>query len=191
MEYITILVSAVFINNIVLAKFLGICPFLGVSKSSTTALGMGVAVVFVMTIATVFTWLVQNYLLQPLDIGYLQTVTFILVIAFLVQVVEIVMKKVSPELYQALGVYLPLITTNCAILGVAILVGQNNYNLVQSVVFAVANAVGFTLAIVIFSSLREQLEMAEGMPAWMRGMPAALVTAGILAMAFMGFAGLV
>jgi electron transport complex protein RnfA len=191
MEYITIIISAVFINNIVLAKFLGICPFLGVSKSSSTALGMGVAVVFVMTIATVFTWLVQNYLLLPLGISYLQTVTFILVIAFLVQVVEIVMKKVSPELYQALGVYLPLITTNCAILGVAILVGQNNYNLLQSVVFAVANAAGFTLAIIIFSSLREQLDMAEGMPPWMKGVPAALVTAGILAMAFMGFAGLV
>lgn len=190
MEYIALIISAVFINNIVLAKFLGICPFLGVSKSSSTALGMGVAVVFVMTIATVFTWLVQSYLLKPFGIAYLQTVTFILVIAFLVQVVEIVMKKISPELYQALGVYLPLITTNCAILGVAILVGQQNYNLLQSVVFAVANAAGFTLAIVIFASLREQLDMAEGMPPWMKGTPAALITAGILAMAFMGFAGL-
>ena len=191
MEYVILLISTVLINNIVLAKFLGICPFLGVSKSSSTALGMGVAVIFVMTISTVFTWLVYTYLLLPLDLAYLQTVTYILVIAFLVQVVEIVMKKVSPELYQALGVYLPLITTNCTILGVAILVVQNDFNLLKSVVFAIGNSVGFTLAIVIFSSIREQMDMAEGMPAWMKGTPAALITAGILAMAFMGFAGLV
>lgn len=191
MEYVILLISTVLINNIVLAKFLGICPFLGVSKSSSTALGMGVAVIFVMTISTVFTWLVYTYLLLPLDLAYLQTVTYILVIAFLVQVVEIVMKKVSPELYQALGVYLPLITTNCTILGVAILVVQNDFNLLKSVVFAVGNSVGFTLAIVIFSSIREQMDMAEGIPAWMKGAPAALITAGILAMAFMGFAGLV
>ena len=191
MEYVILLISTVLINNIVLAKFLGICPFLGVSKSSSTALGMGVAVIFVMTISTVFTWLVHTYLLLPLDLAYLQTVTYILVIAFLVQVVEIVMKKVSPELYQALGVYLPLITTNCTILGVAILVVQNDFNLLKSVVFAVGNSVGFTLAIVIFSSIREQMDMAEGIPAWMKGTPTALITAGILAMAFMGFAGLV
>ena len=191
MEYVILLISTVLINNIVLAKFLGICPFLGVSKSSSTALGMGVAVIFVMTISTIFTWLVYTFLLLPLDLAYLQTVTYILVIAFLVQVVEIVMKKVSPELYQALGVYLPLITTNCTILGVAILVVQNDFNLLKSVVFAIGNSVGFTLAIVIFSSLREQMDMAEGMPMWMKGTPAALITAGILAMAFMGFAGLV
>jgi electron transport complex protein RnfA len=190
MEYIIIILSAVFINNIVLAKFLGICPFLGVSKSTSTAIGMGGAVVFVMTIATVITYLVQHYLLKPFDIGYMQTVTYILVIAFLVQVVEIVMKKVAPDLYQALGVYLPLITTNCAILGVAILVVQNDFNLLQSVVFAIGNALGFTLAIIIFSSLREQLDEAD-LPEYMKGVPAALITAGILAMAFMGFSGIV
>lgn len=190
MDYIVILISTVFINNIVLAKFLGICPFLGVSKSSTTALGMGIAVAFVMLIATIFTWLVYTFLLVPFDITYLQTVTYILVIAFLVQVVEIIMKKVSPDLYQALGVYLPLITTNCAILGVAILVIQSEYQLMKSVVFAIGNAAGFTLAIIIFASIREQLDFAD-LPPYMRGAPAALIVAGILAMAFMGFSGLV
>jgi Na+-translocating ferredoxin:NAD+ oxidoreductase subunit A len=190
MDYIIIILSAVFINNIVLAKFLGICPFLGVSKSTTTAVGMGGAVVFVMTIATIITYLVQHFLLMPFGIAYMQTVTYILVIAFLVQVVEIVMKKVAPDLYQALGVYLPLITTNCAILGVAILVVQNDFNLLQSVVFAIGNALGFTLAIVLFSSLREQLDEAD-LPEYMKGVPAALITAGILAMAFMGFSGIV
>ncbi len=191
MDYIIIIISTVFINNIVLAKFLGICPFLGVSKSSSTAVGMGVAVIFVMTISTIFTWLVFTFLLKPLGLAYLQTVTYILVIAFLVQVVEIIMKKISPELYQALGVYLPLITTNCTILGVAILVVQNDFNLLKSVVFAIGNSVGFTLAIAIFSSIREQLALAEEIPEWMKGVPMALITAGILAMAFMGFAGLV
>ncbi|MBS1542080.1 MAG: RnfABCDGE type electron transport complex subunit A [Bacteroidetes bacterium] len=191
MDYIIIIISTVFINNIVLAKFLGICPFLGVSKSSSTSLGMGVAVIFVMTISTIFTWLVFTFLLKPLGLAYLQTVTYILVIAFLVQVVEIIMKKISPKLYQALGVYLPLITTNCTILGVAILVVQNDFNLLKSVVFAIGNSVGFTLAITIFSSIREQLALAEGIPEWMKGVPMALITAGILAMAFMGFAGLV
>lgn len=190
MDYIIIILSAVFINNIVLAKFLGICPFLGVSKSTTTAVGMGGAVVFVMTIATIITYLVQHFLLMPFGIAYMQTVTYILVIAFLVQVVEIVMKKVAPDLYQALGVYLPLITTNCAILGVAILVVQNDFNLLESVVFAIGNALGFTLAIVLFSSLREQLDEAD-LPEYMKGVPAALITAGILAMAFMGFSGIV
>lgn len=190
MEYIIIILSAVFINNIVLAKFLGICPFLGVSKSTSTAVGMGGAVVFVMTIATIITYLVHHFLLKPFDIVYMQTVTYILVIAFLVQVVEIVMKKVAPDLYQALGVYLPLITTNCTILGVAILVVQNDFNLLESVVFAIGNALGFTLAIVIFSSLREQLDEAD-LPEYMKGIPAALITAGILAMAFMGFSGIV
>jgi H+/Na+-translocating ferredoxin:NAD+ oxidoreductase subunit A len=178
------------VNNIVLAKFLGICPFLGVSKNTSTAVGMGGAVIFVMTVATIITYLVQHYILSPLNIAYMQTVTYILVIAFLVQVVEIVLKKVSPELYQALGVYLPLITTNCAILGVAILVFQNDFNLLEGVVFAVGNAVGFTLAIALFSSLREQLDSAD-LPEYMQGMPAALISAGILSMAFMGFSGLV
>jgi len=190
MEYLIIIVSAIFINNIVLSRFLGICPFLGVSKETSTAVGMGGAVLFVMTIATIITYLVYNYLLVPLSITYLQTVTYILVIAFLVQVVEIVIKKVSPDLYKALGVFLPLITTNCAILGVAILVIQSEYNLVQSVVFAIGNAIGFTLAIVLFSSLREQMELAD-LPEGMKGVPAALIVAGILSMAFMGFAGLV
>ncbi|MEM9325883.1 MAG: electron transport complex subunit RsxA [Bacteroidota bacterium] len=189
-NYAVIFISAIFINNIVLARFLGICPFLGVSKSTSTALGMGVAVLFVMTVASIVTFLIYRGLLVPFDITYLQTVAYILVIAFLVQVVEIVLKKVSPELYQALGVFLPLITTNCAILGVAILVIQQDYSLMQAVIFAVGNAIGFTLAIVLFSSLREHLEMAELPPA-MKGVPAALVVAGILSMAFMGFAGLV
>lgn len=189
MGYVSIIISAIFINNIVLARFLGICPFIGVSKKTSTAIGMGGAVLFVMTVATVTTFLIYNYLLEPLGITYLQTVAYILVIAFLVQVVEIVLKKVSPDLYQALGVFLPLITTNCAILGVAILVIQEEFNLVESVVFSIANAFGFTLAIVMFSSIREHLDMIE-MPAAMKGVPAALVVAGILSMAFMGFAGL-
>lgn len=190
MEYILIIISAVFINNIVLARFLGICPFLGVSKNLSTAVGMGGAVVFVMTIATIFTYLIYHYVLIPFSIGYLQTVAYILVIAFLVQVVEIILKKTAPELYQALGVFLPLITTNCTILGVAILVIQKEYNLLESVVFAIGNALGFTLAIVIFSSLREQLSDVD-LPEAMKGIPAALIVASILAMAFMGFSGLV
>ena len=190
MDYLIILISTILINNIVLAKFLGICPFLGVSKSSSTAVGMGAAVIFVMVLSTIMTWLVYAYLLVPLHIEYLQTVTYILVIAFLVQVVEIVLKKVSPDLYQALGVYLPLITTNCTILGVAILVIQNDFTLMKSVVFAVGNSVGFTLAIAIFSSIREQLDTVD-MPDFIKGIPAALITASILSMAFMGFSGLV
>lgn len=190
MDYLIIIISTIFINNIVLAKFLGICPFLGVSKDSSTAVGMGAAVVFVMTLSTIMTWLVYAYVLIPLSIEYMQTVTYILVIAFLVQVVEIVLKKVSPELYQALGVYLPLITTNCTILGVAILVIQNDFTLMKSVVFAIGNSVGFTLAIALFATIREQLELAD-VPEYMQGVPAALITAGILAMAFMGFSGLV
>jgi electron transport complex protein RnfA len=189
MEYFVIIFGAIFINNIVLSRFLGICPFLGVSKSTTTAIGMGGAVLFVMTIATIVTYLIFQLLLIPFGITYLQTVTYILVIAFLVQVVEIVLKKISPELYRALGVFLPLITTNCAILGVAILVIQQDFNLLESVVFAIANAIGFTLAIVLFSSIREQLDLAE-LPSAMKGVPAALVVAGILSMAFMGFSGM-
>ncbi|HEX5171327.1 MAG TPA: electron transport complex protein RnfA [Cyclobacteriaceae bacterium] len=190
MEYILIIISAVFINNIVLARFLGICPFLGVSKSLSTAVGMGGAVIFVMTLSTVLTYLLHHYVLLPLSIGYLQTVAYILVIAFLVQVVEIVLKKVSNELYQALGVFLPLITTNCTILGVAILVIQKDLNLLESVFYAIGNSVGFTLAITIFASMREQLDDAE-LPKAIEGVPAALLVASILAMAFMGFSGLV
>lgn len=190
MEYIIIIIAAVFINNIVLSQFLGICPFLGVSSKVSTAAGMSGAVLFVMTLATIVTYLIFTYILIPLNIQFLQTITYILVIAWLVQMVEIVMKKVSPPLYQALGIFLPLITTNCAVLGVAILTIQKDYNLLQGVVFAVANAIGFALALIIFSGIREHLELM-GVPKGMKGIPIALLTAGILALAFMGFAGLV
>lgn len=190
MEYILMIISAVFVNNIVLTRFLGICPFLGVSTRLSTACGMGGGVIFVMTLATLVTYLVNIYILAPLGIGFLQTITYILVIAALVQMVEIIMKKVSPPLYQALGVYLPLITTNCTILGVAILVIQNKFNLMQSIVFAVANALGFTLALIIFAGIREQLEFSD-IPKPLRGAPIALITAGLLSLAFMGFAGIV
>jgi Na+-translocating ferredoxin:NAD+ oxidoreductase subunit A len=190
MEYFIIVFSAIFVNNIVLSQFLGICPFLGVSQRVSTAIGMGGAVVFVMTLATLVTYLIYKFVLLPFDIAYLQTIAYILIIAALVQMVEIILKKVSRELYQALGVYLPLITTNCAILGVAILVVQKDYNLIESVVFAVANAIGFGLALVIFSGIREQLELAD-LPEGMVGVPTSLVIAGLLSMAFMGFAGVV
>lgn len=190
MEYILIIISAVFVNNIVLAQFLGICPFLGVSKKIETAIGMGAAVIFVMALATMVTWLVQFYVLNPMGIGYLQTISFILIIAALVQMVEIILKKVSPSLYQALGIFLPLITTNCAVLGIAILTIQKEYSLIEGVVYAVANAVGFTFALIIFSGIREHLDLMD-VPKGMRGVPIALLTAGILALAFMGFAGLV
>jgi len=190
MEYILIIISAIFVNNIVLAQFLGICPFMGVSNRISTALGMGGAVTFVLTISTVFTYIVMMYVLKPLGIEFMQTITYILVIASLVQMVEIVMKKVAPALYQALGVFLPLITTNCVILGVALIVIQKDYNLVQSVVYAVAMALGFTLAMVVFAGIREQMEFAP-IPKAMKGVPIILVTAGLLAMAFMGFAGIV
>ena len=190
MEYILIFISAIFVNNIVLAQFLGICPFLGVSKKIDTSLGMSAAVAFVMVLATLVTWLVQTYVLVPAGLEYLQTIAFILVIASLVQMVEIILKKVSPALYQALGIFLPLITTNCAVLGVAILVIQKEMNLLQSTIYAASIAVGFTLALVIFAGIREQMELT-GVPKGMKGVPIALVTAGILAMAFMGFNGLV
>ncbi len=190
MEYFTIIISAIFVNNIVLAQFLGICPFLGVSNKVTTATGMSVAVMFVMTLATLVTYLIQTFILVPLGIDYMQTITYILVIASLVQMVEIILKKVSPGLYQALGVYLPLITTNCAILGVALLVIQKEYNLIESIVFAISTSMGFGLALIIFSGLREQLEMTD-IPEAMKGMPIALVTAGLLSLAFMGFSGMV
>lgn len=190
MEYLLIIISAVLVNNIVLTRFLGICPLLGVSNRFSNAIGMSAAVIFVMTLATAVTYLVYFYILLPLHIGFMQTLTYILVIAALVQVVEIVLKKVSPALYKALGIYLPLITTNCTILGVAILVVQKNYNLLESVVFAVANAVGFSLALIIFSGLREHLELLD-VPKGMRGIPATLLLAGLLSLAFMGFAGIV
>ncbi|MDD4545400.1 MAG: electron transport complex subunit RsxA [Bacteroidales bacterium] len=190
MEYIGIIIFAVFVNNVVLAQFLGICPFLGVSNKVSTATGMGAAVVFVMTLATLVTYILQTYVLTPFNIDFLQTIVFILVIASLVQMVEIILKKVSPALYQALGVFLPLITTNCAVLGVAILVIQKEFNLLQGLTYAIGMSIGFTVAMVLFAGLREQIELV-GAPKGVKGMPIALITAGILAMAFMGFAGLV
>ncbi len=195
MAYILIFITAIFVNNIVLSQFLGICPFLGVSKKVETALGMGAAVAFVFTLATIVTYLIQVYVLEAFGLEYLQTIAFILIIAALVQMVEIVLKKVSPSLYQALGVFLPLITTNCCILGVAILVAQGTYNtqglepnLLTGVVYAIATALGFALAMVIFAGIREHLSMMN-IPRGMQGMAIALVTAGLLAMAFMGFSG--
>ncbi len=190
LSYFAIVIGAVFVNNVVLAQFLGICPFLGVSSKVETSLGMGAAVTFVMAIASVVAWLLQTYLLVPFGIEYMQTIVFILVIAALVQMVEIILKKVSPALYQALGIFLPLITTNCAVLGVAILMIQKEFSLLQGVVYAVSSALGFALALVLFAGIRERLDFEE-VPAAFRGVPIALVTAGILAMAFMGFSGLV
>ena len=189
-SYFAIIIGAIFVNNIVLSQFLGICPFLGVSSKVETSLGMGAAVTFVMAITAVVAWSLQKYVLAPLNIEYMQTIVFILVIAALVQMVEIVLKKVSPALYQALGIFLPLITTNCAVLGVAILLVQEQYNLLQSVVYSVSIALGFGLALVLFAGIRERLELDE-MPEAFRGTPIALITAGIRAMAFMGFSGLV
>ncbi|MBR1928198.1 MAG: RnfABCDGE type electron transport complex subunit A [Paludibacteraceae bacterium] len=199
MVYFLIIISAIFVNNIVFSQFLGICPFLGVSKRISTALGMGAAVTFVLTLATIVTYLLQKYVLEMFHVEFLQTILFILVIATLVQIIEIVLKKTSPSLYQALGVFLPLITTNCCILGVAILVGDGTWaakisgaepNLLQGTIFAFATAVGFALALVLFAGIREQLAM-NNVPKAMQGTPIALLTAGLLAMAFMGFSGVV
>ena len=190
MEYITIIIFAVFVNNVILSQFLGICPFLGVSTKVSTAAGMGAAVVFVMTLSTIVTFLLQKFVLVPFGIEFLQAIVFILVIAALVQMVEIILKKISPSLYQALGVFLPLITTNCAVLGISILVVQKGYNLLEGITYAIGISLGFTLAMVIFAGLREHLELVE-VPKGVKGIPIALITAGILAMAFMGFAGLV
>ena len=188
MEYILIFITAIFVNNVVLSQFLGICPFLGVSKKVETATGMGAAVAFVLVIATIVTYLIQKFVLDAFGLQYLQTIAFILVIAALVQMVEIVLKKVSPALYQALGVFLPLITTNCCILGVAILVIQNDFDLLTGVIYALATAIGFALAMILFAGIREQLSLVN-IPNGMDGMAIALVTAGLLAMAFMGFSG--
>ena len=188
MEYLLIFITAIFVNNVVFSQFLGICPFLGVSKKVETAAGMGAAVAFVLTNATIVTFLIQKYVLDANGLGYLQTITFILVIASLVQMVEIVLKKVSPALYQALGVFLPLITTNCCILGVAILVIQKQYDLLTGVIYAFSTALGFALALIIFAGIREQLSLVK-VPKGMQGMSIALVVAGLLAMAFMGFSG--
>jgi electron transport complex protein RnfA len=188
MEYILIFISAIFVNNIVLSQFLGICPFLGVSKKIDTSLGMAAAVAFVLTLSTMVTWLVQKYILDPFDLAYLQTLAFILVIAALVQMVEIILKKISPALYQALGIFLPLITTNCCVLGVAILVIQKDFNLIESIVYAFSTALGFGLALTVFAGMREQLELVN-IPKGMRGMAIVLVSAGLLSLAFMGFSG--
>lgn len=188
MEYILIFITAIFVNNIVLAQFLGICPFLGVSKKVETAIGMSAAVAFVLVIATIVTYLVQIYVLDAFGLGYLQTISFILIIAALVQMVEIVLKKVSPALYQALGVFLPLITTNCCILGVTILVIDNKFDLLTGVFYAFSTALGFALALILFAGLREQMSLVK-IPKGMQGVSIALVTAGLLAMAFMGFSG--
>ena len=188
MEYLLIFISAIFVNNIVLSQFLGICPFLGVSKKIDTAIGMGGAIAFVLTLATIITWCVQKYVLDAFGLQYLQTLSFILVIAALVQMVEIILKKVSPALYQALGIFLPLITTNCAVLGVAILVIQKDFNLLQSVVYAFSTALGFALALIVFAGIREQQALVR-IPKGMRGIAIVMVTAALLSLAFMGFSG--
>ncbi len=187
-QYLVVFITAIFVNNVVLSQILGICPFLGVSKKIDTALGMTGAVTFVLVLATLVTYLLQYYVLNPLDLAYMQTIAFILVIAALVQLVEIVLKKVSPALYQALGVFLPLITTNCAVLGVAILVIQKEFNLMMGVWYALSTALGFGVALIVFAGIREQLSLVS-VPKGMQGMSIALVTAGLLAMAFMGFSG--
>ncbi|MDR1593027.1 MAG: RnfABCDGE type electron transport complex subunit A, partial [Prevotellaceae bacterium] len=182
-EYILIVIAAIFVNNVVLAQFLGICPFLGVSNKVSTSLGMGGAVVFVLTLSSMVTYLIQHFILIPLKIEYMQTLTFILVIAALVQMVEIILKKVSPALYQALGIFLPLITTNCAVLGIAILSIQKGYDLAQTTIFSLASGAGFALALILFAGLREQLDLTSDVPKQMRGYPIALIVAGLLAMA--------
>ena len=190
MEYVIIIIAAVFVSNIVLNQFLGICPFIGVSSKVETAIGMTGAVTFVMVIATLVTYLIYHSVLGPFDVVYMRTITFILVIASLVQLVEIILKKISPPLYQALGIFLPLITTNCAVLGVAVLAVQKDYNLLESTVYAIGNAIGFGLALITFSGIREQLDMLN-VPKRMKGVPIAFIVAGLMALAFMGFAGIV
>jgi len=190
MEYLIIIISTIFVSNIVLAQFLGICPLMGVSNKVETSLGMAGAVTFVMVIASIVTYLIWQYILVPLDITFIRTIVFILVIAALVQIVELILKKVSPPLYQALGIYLPLITTNCTILGVAVLAVQNNYNLLGTTVYALGNSLGFGLAMIVFAGIREQLELVN-IPKQMRGIPIAFIVVGLLALAFMGFTGIV
>lgn len=190
MELLAIFISAILINNFVLYYFLGICPFLGVSKKLDSALSMGLAVTFVMTITAVISWMINNWILIPYDIGFLQTVSFILVIASLVQLVEMFIRKISPPLYQALGIYLPLITTNCAIMGLALLAARKNYGFLEAVVFGVGSGIGFTLAIVLMAGIREQLELAD-VPEPLKGAGIALIVAGIMALAFTGFSGMI
>ncbi len=190
MEFISIIILALFVNNVVLAQFLGICPFLGVSGKVSTSIGMGAAVIFVMALANLVTYLIYNFVLVPLGIEFMQTISFIFVIASLVQVVEIILKKAVPSLYQALGIYLPLITTNCAVMGIALLAIQKQYSLVMSVVYAAAIGAGFTLAMILMAGIREQMEVT-GYPKAMKGFPMSLLIAGLLSLAFMGFSGLV
>ena len=201
MKYLIIILSTILVNNVIFSQFLGICPFLGTSKKTSTAVGMSAAVIFVLTLATLVTWLTNRYILIPLNLTFLQTIAFILIIAALVQMVEIILKKISPSLYTALGVFLPLITTNCAVLGVSLTVVTKPFAFVkgeaaqllslgESVIYAVGIALGFALALVIFAGIREHIELMEA-PKGMKGTPIALITAGILAMAFMGFTGVV
>lgn len=185
-----ILVANLFVNNFLLSRFLGICSFIGVSKKVETSIGMGMAVVFVMTIASLATYLIQIYILNPLGIGFMQTIAFILIIASLVQLVEMVIHKYSPSLYQALGVFLPLITTNCAVLGAAIMNIDNNYNLIEAVFSGISAGLGYTLAIVLFAGIRERLETAD-IPKAFDGVPIAMIGAGLMSIAFLGFAGLI
>lgn len=190
MKILLILIGGIFVNNYIFSRFLGICPFLGVSKQIETAAGMGVAVTFVMTLASAVTFIVNEYLLVTLHLEYLQTIAFILIIASLVQLVEMVIHKVSPGLYQALGVYLPLITTNCAVLGVALLNIESGYNFIEAIVNGFAGAVGFTLAIILFAGVRERLQLSA-IPKSLEGFPIALITAGLMAIAFLGFSGMI
>jgi electron transport complex protein RnfA len=188
-DYISLMIGAILVNNFVLSRILGICPFLGVSRNIGTAAGMGGAVVFVMTLSGLLTAAINILILQPLQLEYLRTIIFILAIAGLVQIVEVILQRISQPLYKALGIYLPLITTNCAVLGSAVICADEGYNILRSTVFCFASAVGFALALLLFSSLREKLELAK-VPQCLEGTPIALVTAGLLAMAFLGFAGL-
>ena len=189
-QILTILIGSIFVNNFAMSRFYGICPFLGVSKKLETAFGMGMAVTFVMAVASLVAYLVNAFLLIPLELEYLQTIAFILVIAVLVQIVEMAIKKMSPGLYQALGVYLPLITTNCAVLGVVLQNTQNSYDFITSVVYGITGGIGFLIAIVLFASVRERLDVTMECPKAFEGFPIALITAGLLALAFMGFSGL-
>lgn len=190
MELIAILISAILINNFVLHYFLGICPFLGVSKKLDSALSMGLAVTFVMTITAVVSWIINHWILIPYKLDYLQIVSFILVIASLVQLVEMFIRKISPPLYQALGIYLPLITTNCAIMGLALLAALKNYNFIESVIFGIGSGTGFTLAIILMAVIREQLDLAD-VPEPFKGAGISLIVAGIMALAFLGFSGMI
>ncbi|WP_285905737.1 electron transport complex protein RnfA [Pseudodesulfovibrio pelocollis] len=189
MDYFTLVIAAIFVNNIVLAQYLGNCPFIGTSKESGVAIGMGLAVVFVATMAAAITWCVQRFLLVPFDLAYLQTITFILVIASLVQFVEMFLKKAVPPLYKSLGIFLPLITTNCAVLGIAIICQREEYTLLQTIIFSIASGAGFMLALVVLASIRERLDLAR-VPTSLRGTPLALIMAGLMSLAFFAFKGM-